>query len=230
MHARPARGANRRRRRPQRDVNRRRARGHPALLRRVRWGNVGRLAALLAAGTLIATGGRGCRQEPSVPLREEEPGAALGRADSGRSGDARGRERDGARDDRTEAGRGRGRGDGKPGADARGDAKRGAAERAGKRPPRGGGSRKLRAKRERARRERAGREQARERPSVRPPPASSPAPPPSIPAPVNGEAAPPAGETEGTPRWGGVEEIAPPRNERAPSRPKSGEFTPDPAP
>jgi len=39
-----------------------------ALLRRVRWGNVGRLAALLAAGVLIATAGRGCGDgvEPAV--------------------------------------------------------------------------------------------------------------------------------------------------------------------
>ena len=43
-----------------------------ALLRRVRWGNVGRLAALLAAGALIA--GRGCA------AREAEPRSRTGTA------------------------------------------------------------------------------------------------------------------------------------------------------
>ncbi|MET0761993.1 MAG: hypothetical protein ABWZ63_06635, partial [Thermoleophilaceae bacterium] len=31
----------------------------------------GRLVALLAAGALLATGGRGCRPEPAAPIREE---------------------------------------------------------------------------------------------------------------------------------------------------------------
>jgi hypothetical protein len=43
----------------QRDMDRRRAGGVAALLRRVRWGNVGWLIALLAAGSLLVTGGGG---------------------------------------------------------------------------------------------------------------------------------------------------------------------------
>src|SRR3954447_17290296 len=38
-----------------------------AVLRRVRWGNVARLAALLAAGVLIALGGRDCGGERAEP-------------------------------------------------------------------------------------------------------------------------------------------------------------------
>src|SRR4051794_25810295 len=52
-----------------RDMERRRADGGPGLLARVRWGNVGRLAALLAAALLILAGPRGCRrgEVPSPP-------------------------------------------------------------------------------------------------------------------------------------------------------------------
>src|SRR3954449_13435870 len=50
-------------------MERRRADGGPGLLARVRWGNVGRLAALLAAALLILAGPRGCRrgEGPSPP-------------------------------------------------------------------------------------------------------------------------------------------------------------------
>src|SRR4051794_38909612 len=50
-------------------MERRRADGGPGLLARVRWGNVGRLAALLAAALLILAGPRGCRrgEVPSPP-------------------------------------------------------------------------------------------------------------------------------------------------------------------
>src|SRR4051794_16297518 len=50
-------------------MERRRADGGPGLLARVRWGNVGRLAALLAAALLILAGPRGCRRSevPSPP-------------------------------------------------------------------------------------------------------------------------------------------------------------------
>ena len=69
-------------------MDRRRAGGAPALLRRVRWGNVGRLVALLAAGALLATGGRGCRPENPAPVREEpspvEPPAAKRTPSEGR--------------------------------------------------------------------------------------------------------------------------------------------------
>jgi hypothetical protein len=68
-------------------MDRRRAGGAPALWRRVRWANVGRLAVLLAAGFLIVSGGRGCRSgsppplpAPVGPLRAqgpESPRAAL---------------------------------------------------------------------------------------------------------------------------------------------------------
>src|SRR5215213_761350 len=50
-------------------MERRRADGGPGLMARVRWGNVGRLAALLAAALLILAGPRGCarREAPSPP-------------------------------------------------------------------------------------------------------------------------------------------------------------------
>src|SRR5215208_1569082 len=50
-------------------MERRRADGGRGLLARVRWGNVGRLAALLAAALLILAGPRGCRrgEVPSPP-------------------------------------------------------------------------------------------------------------------------------------------------------------------
>src|SRR3954447_25246050 len=50
-------------------MERRRADGGPGLLARVRWGNVGRLAALLAAALLILAGPRACRrgEVPSPP-------------------------------------------------------------------------------------------------------------------------------------------------------------------
>src|SRR5688500_17186333 len=50
-------------------MERRRADGGPGLMARVRWGNVGRLAALLAAALLILTGPRGCGrgEVPSPP-------------------------------------------------------------------------------------------------------------------------------------------------------------------
>jgi hypothetical protein len=53
-------------------MGRRPASGIQGFLRRVRWGNVGCLAALLAAGVLVATGGRGFG---AVPAREVPPGA-----------------------------------------------------------------------------------------------------------------------------------------------------------
>ncbi|MGH2745861.1 MAG: hypothetical protein ACRDLY_06405 [Thermoleophilaceae bacterium] len=46
-------------------------------MRRVRWGNVGRLAALLAAGLLIATGGRGCRVPEGPELGPSGPAAPM---------------------------------------------------------------------------------------------------------------------------------------------------------
>jgi translation initiation factor IF-2 len=48
---------------------RRRADGPPGLLDRVRWGNLGRLVALLAAGLLIAVGPRACSREPGPETR-----------------------------------------------------------------------------------------------------------------------------------------------------------------
>src|SRR5437588_1658119 len=48
-------------------MGRRRGNGPPGLLGRVRWGNVGRLAALLATGLLIAAGPRSCeRRAPAL--------------------------------------------------------------------------------------------------------------------------------------------------------------------
>src|SRR5438128_11977210 len=48
-------------------MGRRRGDGPPGLLGRVRWGNVGRLAALLATGLLIAAGPRSCeRRAPAL--------------------------------------------------------------------------------------------------------------------------------------------------------------------
>src|SRR3954465_3759115 len=54
------------------------------LLRRVRWGNVGRLTALLAAGVLIASGGRGCGEGagPGEP-RTRSPRQGVGEAPAG---------------------------------------------------------------------------------------------------------------------------------------------------
>jgi hypothetical protein len=52
----------------------RRAGGAPALWRRVRWANVGRLAALLAAGLLLVTGGRGCRAGSPLPAPPDRLG------------------------------------------------------------------------------------------------------------------------------------------------------------
>src|SRR4051794_31410331 len=43
----------------------RRADADPGLIDRIRWGNVGRLAALLAAGMLVITGPRGCSTTPA---------------------------------------------------------------------------------------------------------------------------------------------------------------------
>ncbi|MGH2802710.1 MAG: hypothetical protein ACRDL4_06660, partial [Thermoleophilaceae bacterium] len=48
-------------------MDRRRAGRASALLRRVRWGNVGRLAALLAAGLLIASEVRACGRPEALP-------------------------------------------------------------------------------------------------------------------------------------------------------------------
>jgi hypothetical protein len=52
-----------------RGMDGRRVEGAPALWRRVRWANVGRLAVLLAAAFLIGSGGRGCRSGSPPPLR-----------------------------------------------------------------------------------------------------------------------------------------------------------------
>src|SRR3954470_7669712 len=58
-------------------MERRRADGGPGLLARVRWGNVGRLAALLAAALLILAGPRGCRRgEGASAPGAGVPGAA----------------------------------------------------------------------------------------------------------------------------------------------------------
>src|SRR4051812_33349153 len=59
-------------------MERRRADGGLGLLARVRWGNVGRLAALLAAALLVLSGPRGCGrtgQGPAavVPVRPAAP-------------------------------------------------------------------------------------------------------------------------------------------------------------
>jgi hypothetical protein len=56
----------------QRDMDRRRAGGVAALLRRVRWGNVGWLIALLAAGSVFVTGGGG---DSPAGLPAGSPGA-----------------------------------------------------------------------------------------------------------------------------------------------------------
>src|SRR3954452_6344612 len=48
---------------------RRRDDSEPTLLERVRWGNVGRLATLVAVGVLVATGPRGCgRGDSPAPV------------------------------------------------------------------------------------------------------------------------------------------------------------------
>jgi hypothetical protein len=230
-------GANRLPGRPQGSVDRRRARGHPALLRRVRWGNVGRLAALLAAGTLIATGGRSCGEEPAG-APPEELGAGPDRRERervenplDRAGKRAPKDRDGAR----RARRGPG---GKP-------AERRRTRRQG--PERWGAERR-RAERRRAERRRAER-QAAKRPAVkrerREPQSAesvdgSPEQAPSVPPPATGEAGPPssyeagppvsgeAGPPVGVAPPGGAERITPP--DGAPRAPTSGEFTPDPAP
>jgi hypothetical protein len=80
----------------QRDMDRRRAGGVAALLRRVRWGNVGWLIALLAAGSLLLTGGGG--DWPAGPTGALEPANPPGGEDearqrrSGPPAKARGRE------------------------------------------------------------------------------------------------------------------------------------------
>jgi hypothetical protein len=209
-------------RKPQWSVDRRRARGHPALLRRVRWGNVGRLAALLAAGTLIATGGRACGEEPSA-TPPEELGAGVDRRDRERVDDALNRGGEHVPKDRAEARRPSRRSDGRRA--ERQSVKRRAARRNGanrerlERPP---------AKRQAGKRQHPGeRPSARLRAPVGPPAPGLPAPPPvsgEVAPPVIGEADPPVGE----PRPGGSEQITPPDERPAP--PRSGEFTPDPAP
>src|SRR5262245_25252797 len=75
-----------------------RAGGAPGLLRRVRWGNVGRLAALLAAGLAVASAGRGCgagQPRPEAP-RAEAPGGETTGGDA-RDGETRGEETAGGR-------------------------------------------------------------------------------------------------------------------------------------
>src|SRR3954464_2078599 len=61
-------------------MERRRADGGSGLLARVRWGNVGRLAALLAAALLVLSGPRGCMpaQTPGAvpPVRPVAPPVA----------------------------------------------------------------------------------------------------------------------------------------------------------
>src|SRR5215217_8378936 len=58
-------------------MDRSRAGGDPALWRRIRWGNLGRLAVLLAAGTLLAVDdlGRGGSAEEAPPPRATRPDA-----------------------------------------------------------------------------------------------------------------------------------------------------------
>src|SRR5262245_33421672 len=79
-------------------MGRRRASGASGLLRRVRWGNVGRLAALLAAGLAVASAGRGCgagQPRPEAP-RAEAPGGETTGGDA-RDGETRGEETAGGR-------------------------------------------------------------------------------------------------------------------------------------
>src|SRR5205085_1693900 len=59
---------------------RRRGDGPPGLIDRVRWGNVGRLAVVLAAGLLIAVGPGGCGKDAAKPVAQPrgltpDPGA-----------------------------------------------------------------------------------------------------------------------------------------------------------
>src|SRR5688572_10783424 len=57
-----------------------RDRGPASLLARVRWGNLARLAAIVAAGVLIAAGPRGCaaggEELPRLPVDPARPPAA----------------------------------------------------------------------------------------------------------------------------------------------------------
>ena len=183
------------------NVDRRRARGGPVLLRRVRWGNVGRLVALLAAGALIATGGRGCGPEPEasfpanetrkvdrapVPVkrRPRKPAGAPKREQSGHAAGRRGRK------------------------------------------VRRAAGRRRRAPRRRAQRQGKG-DQTKSvpvaaTPAVDPPPPVASAPPPAPPT-----APPPPTDHSGSPTPPAeVDEAAPSSG----SPPIRGEFTPDPAP
>src|SRR5205807_1408884 len=50
--------------------------GQPGLIERVRWGNVARLAALVAGGLLIAVGPRSCGARPPTAVELPAPRAA----------------------------------------------------------------------------------------------------------------------------------------------------------
>src|SRR2546423_11349874 len=67
---------------------RRRGDGPPGFIDRVRWGNVGRLAAVLAAGLLIAVGPGACGKDAAKPVAQPrgltpDPGAVGGQYGSG---------------------------------------------------------------------------------------------------------------------------------------------------
>jgi hypothetical protein len=145
-------------------------------LRRVRWGNVGKLALLLAAGLLIATSGRGSRPPEQTGVRAKPPG----RPPPDLAAPAH---RESQREPKREPERRR-------------EAERSAPKRSEESAAAPGGTA-------------AG---ARE---AEPEGAAQPAPAPAQPAPAP---APPA------------EIVQPPPSPRAPAAPRSGEFTPDPAP
>jgi hypothetical protein len=138
-------------------------------LRRVRWGNVGKLALLLAAGLLIATSGRGSRPPEQTGVRAKPPG----RPPPDLAAPAH---RESQREPKREPERRR-------------EAERSAPKRSEESAAAPGGTA-------------AG---ARE---AEPEGAALPAPAPAPPAEI----------------------VSPPRSPRAPAAPRSGEFTPDPAP
>src|SRR4051795_12550695 len=95
------------RRLPYGGMARRRADGEPGLIDRVRWRNVGGLAALLAAGLAIALGPRSCGEPAPARLPEEEPVAPPAGREVAPAPAAPARARDGGGGKREEGGRSR---------------------------------------------------------------------------------------------------------------------------
>jgi hypothetical protein len=219
-------------------MDRRWARGAPALVRRVRWGNVGRLAALLAAGTLIATEGRSCGEEAAAPLPEE---AGVTARDGmymtpGREPRPVGSAPALARRDRPRAARRRAAGSRRRAARSRGRTPRAAPSR-GRTPRRS----ERRAEDRRPNGLRANRESSGEHAAVGPtdnaptgarpvfeqpadPPAETAAPAPAVPSAPQSD----AGVDPAPAGW--IDPPRAPQDRASPSSAASGEFTPDPPP